>query len=202
MPYKNQQIYKEYHRKYELSRKGKRLDYYEANKEHFKETSKLWRLENKQKRSEYDKQYRLKNRKLKNEINKRYRMNNKERVLLSNKIYSTNRKRTDVQYRLACSLRSRLGNAIRNKTKTGSAVKDLGCSIAELKTYLEKQFKDGMSWNNWGCKGWHIDHKLPLTYFDLTDRKQFLSAVHFSNLQPLWAMENIRKGNRIHLCKN
>lgn len=97
----------------------------------------------------------------------------------------------DPEYRLARLLRKRLWRAIQGDYKSGSAVKDLGCSVLELKKYLEKQFKTGMSWKNYGL--WHIDHIIPLIKFDLTDRSQLLKAVNFSNLQPLWAVENLTK---------
>lgn len=63
----------------------------------------------------------------------------------------------------------------------------------ELKQHLEKLFQPGMTWENWSRDGWHIDHIVPLSSFDLTDREQFLKACHFSNLQPLWAKENLSK---------
>jgi hypothetical protein len=85
--------------------------------------------------------------------------------------------------------------SIRNNQKVGSAVRDLGCSIEELKFYLETQFQEGMSWDNYSLNGWHIDHIVPLTYFDLTDRDQLLKACHYTNLQPLWAEDNHRKYN-------
>jgi hypothetical protein len=64
-----------------------------------------------------------------------------------------------------------LRTALKNNSKRGSAVKDLGCSIEELKIYLESKFLPGMSWDNWSPDGWHIDHIKPLSKFDLTDRE-------------------------------
>lgn len=84
---------------------------------------------------------------------------------------------------------------VRGKTKAGSSVKDLGCSIEFLKQYLESKFKSKMSWKNYGKK-WHVDHIKPLALFDLTKRRQFLKACHYTNLQPMWAKDNISKGNR------
>lgn len=95
-------------------------------------------------------------------------------------------------YKIAKRLRTRLYIAIRNQQKTGSAVRDLGCSIPELIDYFIPLFQEGMSWENHG--EWHIDHIVPLTAFDLEDREQLLKACHFTNLQPLWAIDNIRKG--------
>jgi len=106
--------------------------------------------------------------------------------------YSRRRYQNDIQYRLASNLRTRLYHAIENEQKPGSAVRDLGCSIATLKTYLEVQFEPDMSWNNYG--EWHIDHIRPLSSFDLVDREQFLVACHYTNLQPLWAEDNLSKG--------
>ena len=71
---------------------------------------------------------------------------------------------------------------------------DLGCTIPELKQYLESKFQEGMTWENWGVHGWHIDHIIPLSSFDLTCREQFLKVCHYTNLQPLWAKDNLSKG--------
>ena len=104
----------------------------------------------------------------------------------------------DLHFRLAVLLRSRLGTAIRRNYKAGSAVRDLGCTIPELKFYLEGQFQDGMTWENWSRTGWHIDHEIPLAFFDLTNREQFLRACHYTNLQPMWAEENLRKNKYLN----
>ena len=110
---------------------------------------------------------------------KEYRKNNKER----NNKRNRDRRKTDINYKLAELLRGRFYKALKNNSKKGSAVKDLGCSIKELKVHLEEQFVEGMSWNNHGS--WHIDHRKPLASFDLTKREEFLEACRFSNLQPL-----------------
>ena len=99
-----------------------------------------------------------------------------------------------IEQRLAVSLRTRLNKAISIESKTGSAVGDLGCSIAELKVYLEAKFLPGMTWENRGLKGWHIDHIVPLSAFNLTNPEEFKKACHYTNLQPMWWDENIRKG--------
>ena len=111
--------------------------------------------------------------------------------------YQNQKRKTDTQYKLRVYLRNRLRTAIKNKQKTGSAVRDIGCSVYELKLHLEKQFKSGMTWDNWTPAGWHIDHIVPLASFDLTDREQFLKACHYTNLQPLWAKENLAKRDKV-----
>jgi len=117
--------------------------------------------------------------------------------------YKQNVKRKSDKYlstvsgRLAHGLRVRLRHAIKAKSKMGSAVSDLGCSIEDFMAYMEAKFKDGMTWENHGLYGWHIDHITPLISFDLTDREQFLQACHYTNLQPLWAKDNLSKSNKI-----
>lgn len=99
-----------------------------------------------------------------------------------------------INVRLANSLRGSLRNALKNNHKKGSAIVFLGCSIEHLKGHLEKQFTHGMSWDNYGL--WHVDHIRPLCSFDLQSEHEQAAACHYSNLQPLWAVENIRKGGR------
>ena len=86
--------------------------------------------------------------------------------------------------------------ALKRNQKVGSAVGDLGCSVEFLKQYLEFKFQSGMTWDNHSQFGWHIDHIIPLSSFDLTDREQFLKACHYTNLQPLWWNENLSKYNK------
>ena len=103
---------------------------------------------------------------------------------------------SDLNFLLSIRLRVRLCAAIRNGQKKGSAVRDLGCTIPELRSHLESKFVKGMSWETYGRDGWHIDHIRPLSSFDLTDPKQLQQAVHFTNLQPLWAVDNLRKSDK------
>jgi hypothetical protein len=118
---------------------------------------------------------------------------NKEKVMLQRK----DQYHSDPEYRLAKLLRDRLRHAIKKGLRGGSAVRDLGCTVSELRAYLEVRFRPGMTWENWGKTGWHIDHIQPLAKFDLTDRQQFLQACHYTNLQPLWAEENYRKADNL-----
>jgi hypothetical protein len=106
---------------------------------------------------------------------------------------SNERYLNNIQYRLAKILRSRLWWALQGQKKVGSAVKNLGCTITELKKHLERLFQPGMSWDNQGK--WHIDHVRPLSSFDLTNIEQLAMACHYTNLQPLWAEDNLKKNN-------
>lgn len=125
-----------------------------------------------------------------------YAKNRKAKIAAST-AYASARRKVDVEYKLSLNLRNRLYMAIRRNYKSGSAVADLGCSVADLKLYLESKFTPGMTWDTWGPKGWHIDHITPLSAFDLRNRDQLKTACHFSNLQPMWARDNISKGNRL-----
>lgn len=100
----------------------------------------------------------------------------------------------DPVFRLRHTIRGRISNVLRKNGKPGSAIKLLGCTVPEAKAHIESQFQPGMSWANWG--EWHIDHIRPLAAFDLSDPEQLAEACHFTNLQPLWAVENMRKGAR------
>ena len=113
--------------------------------------------------------------------------------------FATYQYANDIQYKLSMILRLRINQAIKYNHKSGSAVRDLGCSISNLKLYLERQFylnkytKDKMTWDNLSRNGWNIDHIKPLCSFDLTDRNQFLEACHYTNLQPLWVEDHRTK---------
>lgn len=104
------------------------------------------------------------------------------------------RRRESLDVRILGALRNRLCDAIRGKNKSARTQELLGCSIEALKAHLEGQFLPGMSWDNWAHKGWHIDHIRPCASFDLTDPEQQRQCFHYTNLQPLWAADNIRKG--------
>ncbi len=96
-----------------------------------------------------------------------------------------------VAQHLKKNMRSRLSKAFASNTKTGSAVNDLGCTIAELKRHLESKFQPGMSWINYG--EWQIDHIKPLNQFNLTLSEERLVACNYMNLQPLWKKDNLEK---------
>jgi hypothetical protein len=109
--------------------------------------------------------------------------------------YQKSRYCSDIQYKLSKVLRVRLSHALKGNFKVCSAVKDLGCTIVELKVYLEERFQPGMTWENYG--EWELDHKYPLSKVDLIDREQLLRVCHYTNLQPLWKLDNIRKGDKV-----
>lgn len=122
---------------------------------------------------------------------------NKEKSVKSMLAYQSKRTKIDPEFKLRRNLRSRLNKALRQNSKIGSAISDLGCSISDFKKHLESKFKSGMSWDNYGRKGWTLDHIIPLSKFDLSDPEQFLKANNFNNFQPLWFWENSSKSNKL-----
>lgn len=103
---------------------------------------------------------------------------------------------SDPSFRLACNLRKRTRKSLKGISKSQSTIELLGCSIENLKIHLENQFSDGMSWDNYNYHGWHVDHIIPCSSFDLSDPAQQKKCFHWSNLQPMWCIQNLSKGNR------
>lgn len=159
--------------------------YYQRHKNYWK----VWRCKNKTKVLEYHKRHRPKKKK----YMVWYRKKNKNAYRSYQKSYRETRRKTDPHFKIAENLRTRLNTALRHQSKSGSAVRDLGCSIEEFKTYISSKFSSGMTWDNYG--EWELDHIIPLSRFDLTDKNQLLSALHYTNYQPLWESDNILKGN-------
>jgi len=157
-----------------------------------KECLKKYRLKNKEKIKEYFKQYRLKNKEKRKETNKQWRLKNKLKL----RAYYRKKRATNENYRIANRLRSRIYNTLKGINKSTNTLKLLGCSFEFLKKYLEKQFKKGMSWEKRHLI--HIDHIKPCSSFDLTDPKQQAICFHYTNLQPLWAIDNLKKGAKIN----
>jgi hypothetical protein len=126
---------------------------------------------------------------------KKYSKNNKNKIRKKRAEYTINRYHNDPAFKIKMTLSRRMRALIK---KDGSRTVDLiGCSIDDLKKHLEAKFTDGMNWGNYGRNGWHIDHILPCASFDLTKKKQQKICFHYTNLQPLWEADNIRKGDKI-----
>ena len=170
-------------------------------------STKKWHSQNKDKLNLNARRYYENNKsKVKKMVNKYYQ-DNKDSILEQKKEYfQLNKQRinkqfklrkdVDINFKLTCILRVRLNTALNYGYKTGSAVKDLGCSIDEFKQYIESLWQDDMTWDNHNRKGWHIDHIMPLSSFDLNNPEELKKACHYTNLQPLWAKDNLSKGSK------
>ena len=98
--------------------------------------------------------------------------------------------------RIASQIRDNLTGLFRNAGKHKRILSLLRCSLEDFKAYLESKFTIGMTWSNRGFYGWHIDHIKPLSSFDLSKPEELRKACHYSNLQPLWAKDNLVKSNK------
>lgn len=174
-------------KEYRAANKDKIRAYYAANKDNIKE----YQATTKDRIKTYQKEWNAANK----DRRKEYQAANKDKIRAQQKEYQRYRRATNLNFKIACNLRSRLRHALNGNSKTGSAVRDLGCSIDELKLKFIPLFAIGMSWENYGSL-WHIDHIRPCASFDLTDPEQVKLCCHFSNLQPLWAADNLAKSDR------
>ncbi len=114
--------------------------------------------------------------------------------------YYKRRRDIDPDFRIARTIKARIILALKlqGAKKAVRTCELLGCSIPNARDWIQSLFQPGMTWDNHGLKGWHIDHKKPISSFDLTREDQQRQCFHFTNLQPLWAIDNIRKGDKIH----
>ncbi len=184
---------KEYYNNNKNRLKNNRIKYYEKNKEHQLSKCKEYYEKNKEYISTINKEYYEKNKEKLDSYRKNYWKQKVNKDRRNRKLKE--KRKNNINFRLKCNIRTRISTALKRGDKRVSAVKDLGCSIDELKDYLESLFQPGMTWNNYGQ--WHIDHIIPLSSFNLQNEEEFKKACHFSNLQPLWAVDNIRKRDSI-----
>ena len=200
----------------------KKINLSDEEKERIREYQKKYRAENKERLKsagiEYKKRpdvaERIRNKESseerksqKREYMKKEYKDNKDKFLDRNRVFrkqnpdypatrSRRLYRECPQHKMRVLLRNRLNLAIKNNSKKGSAVSNLGCSIDEFIRFIEQKFTVEMTWDNWG-KVWHLDHITPLSRFDLSDEIQFAKACHYTNMQPLFAIDNLKKGNSI-----
>jgi hypothetical protein len=183
-------------------------NYKKVNSEIIKEKGKIYRETNKEIikiRQKYNSQkHYLKNRELLIQKSKTFRESNPNYFLEYRKKnpnysgdYQKKRRECNFLFKLTCSLRSRIygfliKNNINKKNKTFNII---GCSPQFLKEYLEKKFTDDMTWDNYGFYGWHIDHIIPLS--SSKTEEEVYKLCHYTNLQPLWAIDNLKKGSKL-----
>lgn len=163
-----------------IESKLKKKEYYKKwrsnNKEYGKDYLKKWSKENSDKIKEYN------------------RKNYKKRTDYS-KNYSRKRRENDPMFKLKMNLRNLIKNGLMNQgySKKSNTYKIIGLSYDEFKLYIEGQFKDGMSWENYGK--WHLDHKIPISI--ATSEEEAHKLCYYENFQPLWAKENLEKSDNI-----
>jgi hypothetical protein len=158
--------------------------YHEKNKEKVSKYYTSWASENK----DHLKQYR-----------KNYQKENKTRINKRKREYEKDRKHKDPVYKLIGNFRTAIYTVLKenNMNKFGHYFETLGYTPNDLVNHLESQFKDGITWKNYGA--WHVDHRLPITSFTFKDMNdpEFKTCWSLENLQPMWGPENISKSNHI-----
>ncbi len=183
---------KEYYQSNKTKISMKHKEYHQKNKEKIALKHKEYNQKTKEKMKQYFKEYKLKNKERLREYNRiqtsKYRKKNPEKIKdykkeyykkpnVREKIRNHDRKRrqTDINYKLKYNLRKRVHNALKKNLKSKGTMELIGCSIPELKQHLEKQFTFGMNWKNYGF-GWHVDHRLPCTSFNLSKPEEQLKC--------------------------
>jgi len=189
-------------REYLAKHKERRKEYLNRNKARIqlyqKQYSKRYRADNKEKLRRDKKEYRDQNKEKVRRHKKESYQQNRNRILEQCKQYRNSNKegfsrkrkeryaRPDVK--IICSLRGRIRKVFKGRSKSKHSLELLGCNAKEFKDYLEKQFKSGMAWENYG-KGngkWNIDHIVPCAFFNIIDPIEQQQCFHYTNHQPLW----------------
>lgn len=149
----------------------------------------------KQKDQEYKEKYVESGRR--REVSQKRYKEKRDEILENCKNYNKWRYHNDPVYKMGIILRSRARREL-SKTKgeigIDSYLELAGCTPEFLKNHIQSQFTEGMTWDNHCFSGWHVDHIKPLCSFDLNDNEEIKKAFHYSNLQPLWSEENLKKG--------
>lgn len=161
--------------------------YKSENKEKIKQYNTKWNKENQEYYKKYFEEYYSVNYEREKERKKTWHRNNKEYA----NNYQKRRKKQDVLFRIISQMRNSVNRYLKYRSKHTFDI--VGCTPQELKEHLEKRFVVGMSWENKNL--WHIDHIIPLS--SAKTEEELYKLCHFTNLQPLWAEENLKKSNKI-----
>jgi hypothetical protein len=127
------------------------------------------------------------------EKSNKWKRNNKDKVREYVKKYCRMKSKTDINFKILHNLRTRVIIALKGNPKLSTTMNLVGCSVEKLRIHLQKQFTNGMTWQNYGRKGWTIDHIKPCALFDLSKPKEQKKCFHYTNLQPLWYKDNCSK---------
>ena len=150
-------------------------------------------------RNEYSREYYKKNfEKISQQSREWAKKNNKREDIKERRRSYTNNYRKIPTNKIGHTYRHRINVALNSKglRKRKGKLDFLGCSLEDFKKYLESKFKPGMNWSNYKLDGWHVDHIKPVASFDLTNEEDFKKCFHYTNLQPLWAQENLKKRDK------
>jgi hypothetical protein len=184
-------------------------EYRKNNLEKSKSAQRNWYNKNIEKEKIHKKEYRKNNSEKLREVWKKSRLKNPERRKIARKIYckenreklneyAVNRRKSNPIFKISHNIRGRICQFLKssNIKKDNKTFEIVGITPLELKEYLEKQFTNGMNWSNYGYYGWHIDHKIPLD--NGKTKEEIYKLCHYTNLQPLWWNENLKKTNKLY----
>lgn len=175
-------------------RSKKRKDHYQKNKVKVLKQTKIYKENHKEFYNQYQREYQ-KTSKFKKYL-KKYTKKNKERIKKYQREWNKKQRAENPLFKLAHILRIRLSRALKSKkwSKNSQLITYLGCSLEELKQHLESKFQSGMTWENHGYYGWHVDHIIPID--SAIDAEHMHKLCHYTNLQPLWRFDNQSKGDK------
>jgi hypothetical protein len=196
MPYKCKEKEKENNAEWYQNNKEQKkktsAEWYQNNKEHANKVSKEWYQNNKEHAAKVSKEWRLKNKEKDKNDQAKWRLENKE----WRRNYENNRYKTDINFRLTKLCRGRIRKIIKGENKSVSTMELIGCTPDELRQHLESKFEPWMNWENQGLGGWDVEHIIPMSKFNLICPVQQHACCHWSNLQPMEHIANIKKGNK------
>jgi hypothetical protein len=169
--------------------------YLSKNKEKISEYLKIYNKKNKEEIIKKRKTYYKENKDKILSVNKEYHKKNVNKIRVRKKNYTKQKRSSDIMFKLKETVRKRILNFIKTKNikKNFKTFEIIGCTPEFLIKHLEQQFSFGMSWEN--KSEWHIDHIIPLS--SAKNENELYKLCHYTNLQPLWAKENIKKSNKI-----
>jgi len=155
---------------------------------------KKYYVNNKEKHNETMKNHYLNNIDLYKKNRTKYKKENYEKLKQQNNKYIKDRRKSDLLFRLKTNMRTRIWSFLKTKKliKNNTTIHIIGCTPIFLKEYIETLFTEGMNWENYG--EWHIDHIIPLSSAKTED--EIYELCYYTNLQPLWSMDNIKKSNK------
>ncbi len=159
--------------------------------------SKNYVQKNKQKIKKYCSEYYKENRNHLKSNRRSYYKANKQTVNKVHASYIRQRRSNDPLFKLMGNIRGGIYKCIKGLSKSSKSIDYIGCDINLLKKHLESLFQEGMTFENYGL--WHVDHIRPLNSFKFCEEdleSQLKEAWHYSNLQPLWAKDNLTKGSQ------
>lgn len=152
---------------------------------------KNWLEKNKEKYSKQCKKWRDNNKVKCYNSSKKWMKNNKEKFKKFNREYKAYKRKTDMSFKITTNLRNRVRKAIKGINKSKTTIELIGCNIEEFMIHIERQFKKGMTWENYG--EWELDHIKPCCSFDLLKESEQKKCFNYSNSQPLWKKEHREK---------